>query len=98
MDAPLPGLSERAEILRARRGPPPRRASILSGERLALILTLAAVALLCGLPLLLLARTGVAPDGVLSLAPLAEAWESRSVRRALWNSLESGLGSALLAT
>ncbi|MEM6742476.1 MAG: iron ABC transporter permease, partial [Pseudomonadota bacterium] len=35
---------------------------------------------------------------MLGFEPLAEAWESRSVRRALWNSLESGLGSALLAT
>ncbi|MEM6441304.1 MAG: ABC transporter permease subunit, partial [Pseudomonadota bacterium] len=90
--------SSEPEILRRRAAAVPPSAFGLSGERVALALSLAAVAVLCGLPLLLLARTGLAPEGVLSLQPLAEAWESRSVRRALWNSLESGLGSALLAT
>ncbi|WP_018698601.1 ABC transporter permease [Amorphus coralli] len=62
-------------------------------------LTLAALALVvtvfCGLPLLMLFRVGVAPEGVPSLAPFLEALGSRS---ALWNSVESGLLSALVAT
>ena len=56
------------------------------------------VALLCGLPLGLLARVGVSGEAGLSLGPLIEAAGDRSVRRALWNSLESAGASAALAT
>lgn len=78
----------------------PRRPFRLArdSEPLTLAVVAAAGVLLCGLPLLLVARVAFdGPDGV-SFAPLVEALESRSVRRALWNSVESGLLSALLAT
>ena len=65
-------------------------------------MTLAALAafglILCGLPLALLLRVGVTADGALSLAPLMEAAQSRSVLRALWNSLDSAAVSAAAAT
>ena len=48
-------------------------------------------------PLGLLAQVGVTDDGGLGLAPLVEAFDSRSVRRAFWNSLDSSLFSAALA-
>ncbi len=41
---------------------------------------------------------GLAPGGIIDLGPLAEALDSRAVRRALLNSLDSGISSALLAT
>ena len=50
-----------------------------------------------GLPLLLLFKIGLTENGTLALGPLFEALESRSVQRALWNSLESSFLSALAA-
>lgn len=64
-------------------------------------LTLAAVTLLAlaffVVPLGLLARVGLTQDGALSLAPLAEAFSSRSVLRALSHSLVTALFSALFS-
>ncbi|MEM8656671.1 MAG: iron ABC transporter permease [Pseudomonadota bacterium] len=65
------------------------------GWTLAVILCLAAA--LFVFPLFVLARVGVTSEGVLTLVPLMEAFDSRSVPRALWNSLESSLGSAVLS-
>ena len=65
-------------------------------------ITLAALALVvtgfCGLPLLMLFRVGVAPEGSAALGPLLDLFASRSVMGALWRSVESGLLSALVAT
>lgn len=65
-------------------------------------ITLAALALVvtgfCGLPLLMLFRVGVAPEGSAALGPLLHLFASRSVMGALWRSVESGLLSALVAT
>lgn len=63
--------------------------------------TLAILVLVAGflflLPLSMLAKSGfTAPNGF-SLSPILEALGGRSVRRALWHSLESGLLSALCA-
>lgn len=69
-----------------------------NGERLTLAVLVAAVTLICGLPLFLLFRTGLVADGAPSVAPLAEALSSNSVRRALWHSVESSAASALAAT
>ena len=64
-----------------------------------LLLGLVAVlTLLCGLPLLLIARTALVADGAVTLAPLVEALQTGSVQRALWNSVSTGLASATLAT
>lgn len=64
-------------------------------------MTLAALVLFAGalmlLPLGLLLRQGLMADGALSLAPLTDALQNRSVARALWNSVESALVSATLA-
>ncbi len=49
------------------------------------------------LPLALLARVGLMDDGSLSLAPLMNALDSRSVPRALWNSIDSAGVSAALS-
>lgn len=54
--------------------------------------------LFCGYPLLLLFQVGLTSEGQFAIAPLIEAGLSRSVRIALWNSLESSLLSAALAT
>jgi iron(III) transport system permease protein len=65
-------------------------------------LTLAALiffaAALMVTPLALLFREGLFEDGVPSLDPIRAALESRSVPRALWNSLESAAISSALAT
>ncbi len=53
--------------------------------------------LICGLPLLLLFKTGLTGETGLDLGPLIEAVQSRSVRRALWHSVESSFLSALAA-
>jgi iron(III) transport system permease protein len=71
---------------------------LIRAESLTLAALVAAGVLLCGAPLALLAGVGLAPEGALTLAPLAEALDSRAVRTALWNSLDSGLLSAALAT
>jgi len=64
-------------------------------------MTLAALVLFAGtlmmLPLGLLLRQGLMVDGLPSLAPLQDALQSRSVARALWNSLDSAAVSATLA-
>ncbi len=79
------------------RAPAPTKARI-DGEGLTLAVVVCLGVLLCGAPLALLARVGVmGPEGP-SLAPFAEAVASRSVLRALWNSLESALLSSVLAT
>jgi len=54
--------------------------------------------LICGLPLLLLFKTGLTSPAGLDLGPLLEAIQSRSVQRALWHSIESSFLSALAAT
>ncbi|MGX1309014.1 iron(III) transport system permease protein [Amorphus suaedae] len=69
-----------------------------SGEGTTLAALAFLVTVVCGVPLLLLFKVGLAPEGVPSLAPLVEALQSRSVLSALWNSLESSLLSAALAT
>lgn len=48
-------------------------------------------------PLALLAKVGLSAEGSFGLAPLAEMLETRSVRRALWNSMDSAALSGLLA-
>jgi len=68
------------------------------GEGLTLAAIVLAVFLFCGYPLLLLVRMGLFAEGSLSLAPLADALASRSVLRALWNSLESSLLAAFFGT
>jgi len=73
------------------------RRGLPGGEGLTLAaLVLFAAALMAG-PLALLLRQGLIADGAPSLAPLAGALQSRSVARALWNSLDSALVSATLA-
>ena len=71
---------------------------LLRGEPLALAALVVFAAALFVLPLALLARVGLTDAGTFSVAPLAEALQSSSVRRALSNSLESATISALLAT
>lgn len=64
-------------------------------------MTLAALVLFAGalmvLPLANLLSAGLLADGTLSLAPFRDALDSRSVPRALWNSLESAAISAALS-
>ncbi|MEO9529777.1 iron ABC transporter permease [Roseibium sp.] len=67
-------------------------------ERSTLALLVLGATLICGLPLLLLFRTGLTSDAGLDLGPLLEAVQSRSVQRALWHSIESSFLSALGAT
>lgn len=67
-------------------------------EKATLIALVAGATVICGLPLLLLFRTGLTGDAGLDLAPLLEAIQNRSVQRALWNSIESSFLSALAAT
>lgn len=64
-------------------------------------MTLSALVLFAGalmvLPLANLLSAGLLADGSLSLAPFRDALDSRSVPRALWNSLESAAISAALS-
>lgn len=64
-------------------------------------MTLSALVLFAGalmvLPLANLLSAGLLADGTLSLAPFRDALDSRSVPRALWNSLESAAISAALS-
>ncbi|WP_417518371.1 ABC transporter permease [Minwuia sp.] len=69
-----------------------------SGEGITLAVLLCVGFVLLGLPLGLLTVIGIAPEGALTLGPLAEALDSRSVQRALVNSIDSSLFSALFAT
>jgi len=67
-------------------------------EVITLVALVCLVTLLCGLPLFLLFKLGLAGGNDFAAASFAETLASRSVRRALWNSLESSLISAALAT
>lgn len=69
-----------------------------SGEATSFAVLFALLTALCGLPLLLLFHVGLTDETGLTLVRITEALESRSVRRALWHSLESAFLSALLAT
>ncbi|QPM89199.1 ABC transporter permease [Pseudooceanicola algae] len=74
----------------------------LRGEGISLAALCLFALLLFVMPLGLLFRLGLAPDGVPSLAPLAGALESDAVRRALWRSLVSaslsGAGALVIGT
>lgn len=67
------------------------------GEGLTLAILVVVAGCLFLLPLSMLAKSGFTGPSGLSLNPVLEALGGRSVRRALWNSLESGLISALCA-
>ena len=64
-------------------------------------MTLAALVVFAGVlmlaPMALLLQTGLMADGVPTLDPIRNALDSRSVPRALWNSLESAAISAVLS-
>ncbi|QFT30174.1 Sulfate transport system permease protein CysW [Labrenzia sp. THAF82] len=72
--------------------------SKLAPEKTTLLLLVVGATTVCGLPLLLLFKTGLASEGSLDLGPLLEAIQNRSVQRALWHSIESSLWSALGAS
>lgn len=72
--------------------------SKLAPEKTTLFLLVVGATAVCGLPLLLLFKTGLASEGSLDLGPLLEAIQNRSVQRALWHSIESSLWSALGAS
>lgn len=72
--------------------------SKLAPEKTTLLLLVVGATAVCGLPLLLLFKTGLASEGSLDLGPLLEAIQNRSVQRALWHSIESSLWSALGAS
>jgi len=72
--------------------------SAFTSEKSTLLLLVLGATLICGLPLLLLFKTGLTDDGGLALGPLIEAIQSRSVQRALWHSVESSFWSAIAAT
>lgn len=72
--------------------------SKLAPEKTTLLLLVVGATAICGLPLLLLFKTGLASEGSLDLGPLLEAIQNRSVQRALWHSIESSLWSALGAS
>jgi iron(III) transport system permease protein len=78
--------------------PGPARHRQGGAEAAALFLVAAFAAVLLALPLFLIARMALTEGGGPSLAPLADAFGSASVRRALTNSLTSAAGSAVLAT
>lgn len=67
-------------------------------EKTTLALLVLGATLICGLPLLLLFKTGLTDGSGLVLDPLLDAIRSRSVQRALWHSIESSFWSALAAT
>ncbi|WP_428669444.1 ABC transporter permease [Roseibium sp.] len=69
-----------------------------SPERTTLLALVLGATMICGLPLLLLFKTGLFHDGKVDPGPLLEALQSRSVLRALWHSIESSFFSALAAT
>ncbi len=75
-----------------------RGKDLRSGETIVLAALLLFAALLFAHPLLRLFWVGLAPDGALDFSPIAQALESRSTRKALFNSLDSSLMSALAAT
>ena len=67
-------------------------------EKTTLALLVLGATLICGLPLLLMFKAGLSNEAGLTVTPLLEALGSRSVQRALWNSIESSFFSALAAT
>ncbi|MET1412583.1 iron ABC transporter permease [Roseibium sp. HPY-6] len=69
-----------------------------TSEKTTLVALVVGATAICGLPLLLLFKTGLTTDSGIDLGPLIEAVQSRSVQRALWNSIESSVYSALAAT
>jgi iron(III) transport system permease protein len=69
-----------------------------SPEKITLLALVIGATLICGLPLALLFKTGLTGNGSLDLGPLGEALQSRSVRTAIWHSIESSFFSALGAT
>ena len=73
------------------------RAYLRSGEGLALAAVCLIALLIFAFPLALLARVGLTGEDGLSLEPILEALQSRSVPRALWNSLDSSAWSAALS-
>ncbi|WP_298820095.1 iron ABC transporter permease [uncultured Roseibium sp.] len=70
----------------------------LAPENTTLLLLVVGATAVCGLPLLLLFKTGLTSEGSVAVGPLLEAIQSRSVQRALWHSIESSLWSALGAS
>ncbi|WP_029064720.1 iron ABC transporter permease [Labrenzia sp. DG1229] len=72
--------------------------SASTSEKVTLLLVVTGATLICGLPLLLLFKTGLADTTGLNLGPILEALQNRSVKRALWHSIESSFLSALAAT
>lgn len=73
------------------------RAYLKSGEGMTLAVLVCIGLVLFVFPLALLTQVGLGGSSGFSLEPLREALNSRSVPRALWNSLESSFLSALLA-
>ena len=69
-----------------------------TSEKTTLLLLVLGATIICGLPLMLLFKTGLTSEAGIDLGPLLEAVESRSVQRALWHSIESSFWSALAAT
>jgi iron(III) transport system permease protein len=67
------------------------------GEGITLAIVVFIAASLFVMPLALLARAGLTADGILTLAPILDALDSRSVPRALVNSLDSAFFSGLIA-
>ncbi|MEM6667536.1 MAG: ABC transporter permease subunit, partial [Pseudomonadota bacterium] len=67
------------------------------GEGLTLAALFVITLVLFVFPVALLARAGLTLDGVLTLAPILNVLDSRSVPRALLNSLDSAFFSALVA-
>lgn len=72
--------------------------SAFTSEKTTLLALVLGATLICGLPLLLLFKTGLTSPSGLDLGPLLEAVQSRSVLRALWHSIESSFWSALAAS
>ena len=69
----------------------------IDGEGLTLAVVVLIALTLFVMPLAQLARAGLTADGVVTLQPVLDALDSRSVPRALINSLDSAFFSALIA-
>jgi iron(III) transport system permease protein len=67
------------------------------GEGLTLAIVIVIALVLFVMPLALLARAGLTLDGAVTLQPILDALDSRSVPRALVNSLDSAFFSGLIA-
>jgi len=72
--------------------------SVSISERSTLVALVIGATVICGLPLLLLFKTGLTGDTGIDFGPLTEALQSRSVQRALWHSIESSFLSSIAAT